>query len=112
MNRQLVDCKTNYAPGDFFQESVAVMLNDEVLPFRWVSPVFDVSIEEISERVSRDDRRAVVVLDAVFHHRPVRTCSSTHQAYTDWIAGLPIRPRNTRFRNASGGRYCPASPTH
>ena len=60
MNWQLVDCEANDTASNFFEEVISVMLYDEVIPFDRSGLVVSVSIKEIGERISRNDRKPVV----------------------------------------------------
>ena len=60
MNRQFVYREADDTAPNFFEKAIAVVLHNEVIPFDRSGFVVGVSIEEVGERIPRDDGEPVV----------------------------------------------------
>jgi hypothetical protein len=57
---QFVDRETDDTTPNFFEEAIAEVLNDEVIPFERSGFVVGISIKEVGERTPRDNCKPVV----------------------------------------------------
>ena len=60
MNWQLVNREADDTAPNFFEEAIAVVLNDKVIPFDRSGFVVRVSIKEVGKRIPCDDCKPVV----------------------------------------------------